>query len=116
MFGSSGANLAGSVTSTPTVIRKQDNCGILVSWTGTAPVGVITIEVSNDYDADHGVAGTWIALDFGTPIAISGATGSADISINQLPFSNIRAVYTRTSGTGTLIALLSCKSLSGGAG
>lgn len=89
-----------------TNVNFQDNQGIIVTWTGTSPVGVLTFEVSND-----GL--TWVALDFGTPIAISGNSGNHLVNINQISCSNLRATYTKTSGTGVLLASLTSKQCGG---
>lgn len=95
-----------STTSSTTTVGYLDNVGVLLSWTGTSPVGAITFDVSNDNS-------NWVSLDFGSVIAISGNTGSHVISINQLPFIYIRAKYTKTSGTGTLTASLNAKQVGG---
>lgn len=107
MFGTAGCNLAtASTTSTVTEVQNMDNIGIVMNWTGTSPVGVVTIQVSNDQL-------TWASLDFGSAIAVSGDTGNNVIDIAQLPYSYLRAVYTKTSGTGTLFSSLTCKQIGG---
>jgi hypothetical protein len=107
MFGSSGADMSqASVTSNVTRTEYLDNVGIILSWTGTSPVGTLAIQASTDNT-------TWVALDFGSTISISGNTGTHILNINQVPFSYLRAVYTKTSGTGTLTALLSSKQVGG---
>lgn len=114
MFGASGADMSQAlVTSSITGINWMDNAGILLSWTGTSPVGAFTIEVSNDYNLSTQNAGIWVALDFGSTIAISGNTGTHILSMNQLPYTYMRAKYTKTSGTGTLTAVLSTKQVGG---
>lgn len=106
MFGSSGADLSlASVTSSQTSGLYMDNIGIVVTWTGS-PVGVLAIQHSND-------GNTWLDLDFGTPINIDGSATDHYISINQFPGDFIRAVYTKTSGTGTLAASLTMKQIGG---
>ena len=93
-----------SVTSSPTNIQFLDNVGYEFDWTGSTPIGVITIEVSYSYaqDINGNVTntGTWTSL--GLSIAVSGNTGSAVVDLNQLSAPYVRAVYTKTSGTGTL--------------
>jgi len=94
-----GATFTSGVTST----KNLDNIGLLVEWSGGgSPVGAITIEVQNGNSA-------WSALDFGTPISITGNSGNLNININQLPFENMRITYTRTSGTGSMTATLAAK-------
>lgn len=107
MFTASGADLSqSSVTSNTTNVTYGDNIGIAVNWTGTSPVGTLDIQVSND-------GTTWLSLDFGAAIAISGNTGNHLLNIKQLPYAQIRAVYTKTSGTGTLFASLTSKQVGG---
>jgi hypothetical protein len=93
---------ATSITGTVTACTGIDNIGLLVEWSGSTPVGAITVEVQN------GTSG-WSALDFGSPIAVSGNTGNLNININQIPFENLRVVYTKSSGTGTLTVTLAAK-------
>lgn len=114
MFGTAGADLSvASTTSLITNVQFQDNIGIQITWTGTSPVGAITIDCSNDYGRNGVLVPTWISLDFGSAIVITGNSGTHTININQIPFSNIRATYTKGSGVGTLHAQLSAKSVGG---
>ena len=89
-----------------TDVESKDRCLYHISWTGSSPVGSMSIEFSNDKT-------NWIALDFGSTIAISGASGYHLIMVNLITFKYIRAKYNRTSGTGTLNAKL--KAVSEGA-
>lgn len=95
-------DMSGNLTSDITNVTNLDNVGYLVEWSGTSPVGVITVETQS------GPSG-WCALDFGTAISVSGNTGCAVININQIPFENVRLNYIVTSGTGTLNVTLSSK-------
>lgn len=107
MFGANGCDLSVAQThSSVTEINLQDNVGVIITWTGTSPVGAIVFEVSNNNS-------TWNSLDFGSAISISGNTGNHTVNINQLPYSFIRATYNKTSGTGTLIASLTSKQMGG---
>jgi hypothetical protein len=107
MFGTAGANLAtASTTSSVSEVLNLDNIGIVVNWAGSSPVGALTIQASNDQL-------TWVSLDFGSTIDISGDSGSHIIDIAQLPYAYLRAVYTKASGTGTLFASLACKQIGG---
>lgn len=114
-FGSSGCDMSSSQTSTYSNVLGMDNIGLLLSWSGaSSPVGSFSVEVSNDYNNSNAInSGTWIALDFGSTISISGSSGSHEININQLPYSWIRTKYTRTSGSGTLNVFLSAKQMGG---
>lgn len=106
-FGTAGCNLAtASTTSNVTEVQYMDNIGIVINWTGTSPVGAVTIQVSNDQL-------TWDDLDFGNTIDVSGNTGTHIIEITQLPFSYLRAKYTKSSGVGTLYSSLTSKQVGG---
>lgn len=106
--GSMGASITGS----PTILSQKSMLSYSFSWTGSTPVGTVSVQVSNDYalNADGTVktAGTWntITLNSGgsavTTIAVSGNTGNGFIDIEQCSAYAIRPVYTRTSGTGTM--------------
>lgn len=112
MFGA-GADLgSASVNSNVSNVLNQDNIGIVTTWTGTSPVGTLNIQVSNDYNPDNG-NGNWVTLDFGSAIAISGNTGSLNITINQLPYTYLRAQYSKVSGTGTLNCSITTKQVGG---
>lgn len=84
-----------------------------VSWAGTSPVGVITVQASDDYalnsDGTVKTAGTWNTLPLSDTCDVSGNTGNGMIDIDQLAAYAIRLVYTRTSGTGTMSAIISAK-------
>lgn len=95
-------DMSGSITSAGIETTYLDNVGILIEWTGTSPVGVITVEVKN------GESG-WSALDFGSPLSVSGNTGSMNINVNETPFEYLRLAYARSSGTGTISAHVAAK-------
>ena len=104
---------AASITSEVTIIQKLSLASYGVSWTGTSPVGVITVQVSNDYsqNADGSVknAGTWNTLNLSATANVSGNTGNGFIDIDSIAGYAIRLIYTKTSGTGTLQAIVSGK-------
>jgi hypothetical protein len=96
-------DMTGNLTSAETNVTNLDNVGYLVEWSdGATPVGTITVEVQS------GPSG-WCALDFGSPIAVSGNSGSIVLNINQIPFENIRLNYVAGSGGATLNVTLSSK-------
>lgn len=67
-----------------------------VVWSnGNTPVATVTIQYSNDES-------TWITLDFGSTISISGASGSHRIDIKP-NFKYVRPVVTFSSGDTDLI-------------
>lgn len=90
-----------------------------LSWAGTSPVGTVSVQASNDYavypDGTVKNAGTWSTLTLsvnGSPvstIAISGNTGNGLIDLNSCAAYAIRLIYTRTSGSGTMQAVINAK-------
>ena len=74
-----------------------------VSWTGT-PTGVITVEVSNNYDRIRDT-GNWDTLTLETAISQpAGGASNVLIDLTWLPFQFVRLKYTRTAGSGTMQA------------
>jgi hypothetical protein len=104
----SSGSMGASIVSAVTIIQKLSMLSYSLSWTGTSPVGVISVEVSNDYsqngDGTVNNAGTWNTLPLSDPCAVSGNTGTGFIDIDAQAGYALRLRYTRTSGTGTLSA------------
>jgi len=97
---SSGA-MTGNITSTVVDIRGISHIGVQFIFTGT-PTGTFTIECSNDY-GENGSSATWEPITTSpATISASGSAGDHLISLNSIPFGWLRAVYTFSSGTGTL--------------
>lgn len=114
----SGASMAANITSAPTLLQSITLANYAVTWTGTTPVGTLAVQASNDCTVDNsGVVsgGTWnpIPLDLNgatvTSIPITGDTGKGMIDIDGLAAYAIRLVYTFSSGTGTLNAMITGK-------
>ncbi len=99
-------DMSGTITSLVTVISNISMMSYAYSWAGTAPVGAIDVQVSDDYsqNADGTVknAGTWNSLPLSPTPSVSGNTGNGLVDIDQLGAYAIRTVYTPGSGTGTL--------------
>lgn len=106
-------NMASSIISDVTVIQNTSMVSYDISWTGTAPVGTMSVQVSNTYsqNADGSVrnAGNWTTLTLSAPTPVSGATGNGFIDVDATGSYAIRLVYTRASGTGTMNATISGK-------
>lgn len=98
--------MAGDITSAVTNIQHMDNIGIQLNFTGSAPVGTFTVEVSIDYEQDDQgnviTAGNWISVTLDPIPAAAGAADNIYIDLNQLSAPWIRVKYDRDSGTGTL--------------
>ena len=106
-------DMSGNITSAPTILQSLTLVNYAVSWTGTSPVGTLSVEASNDCTvaAEGGVTGgTWntVPLTFAgssvDSIPVTGSTGNGMIDIGTLAAYACRLVYTATSGTGTLKA------------
>lgn len=84
-----------------------------ISWDGSSPVGDMSIQVSNSYstNADGSVRnpGNWTTVPLTALAPVSGNTGNGFIDIDASGAYAIRLVYTRTSGTGTMQAIISAK-------
>lgn len=98
-------DLSGNITSNITSVINLDNASIHLIWSGTSPVGVITVEARN------GENDSWYELDFGSAINISGNSGDHQIVFTQMPFTDIRVKYTASSGTGSIDALITLKTI-----
>ena len=96
-------DLASNIESTTTNVINLDKASIHLKWSGTSPIGTITVEAQN------GENDSWYELDFGSSINISGASGDHQIIFNELPFTSIRIQYTATSGTGEITATYTAK-------
>lgn len=105
-------NMSSNITSLVTSVQNVSMVNYTCSWSGTAPVGALQIQGSNDYeleaDGSERSAGTWNNLS-GAAGNISGNTGNGGIDIMATSYKYLRAVYTRTSGVGTLQVTVSGK-------
>jgi hypothetical protein len=114
----SAQSMAANITSTPTILQSLTVVNYAVSWTGTSPVGELSVEASNDYveGATGGLSGgTWNVVPLTlngstvTEIPITGNSGNGMIDIPGLGAAAVRLVYTATSGTGSLTATIAGK-------
>lgn len=105
-------DMGSNFTSDPQSNKFQDNVGIQIKWIGT-PTGTFGVQISNDYypgDSDGAYnAGTWTNLTLSTTIAATGGADNAAINLKQLPFSYYRVIYTFTSGSGLMTAVVTHK-------
>ena len=106
-------SMGASITSEVTIIQKLSLVSYAIEWTGTSPIGAMSVQVSNDYtqngDGTVRDAGTWNTLDLSSATNVSGNTGNGFIDIYASGAYAIRLVYTRSSGTGTMRAIISGK-------
>lgn len=94
--------LTTSAVSTPLSLKKIDNVGIQVVWSAGSgsPAGTVTVGASND-----GISYSDLTLS-ATPV-ITGNSGNLLISLNQVPFSFIRATVTMSAGSITAVVTAS---------
>jgi hypothetical protein len=89
------------------------------TWSGTAPVGTVSVQVSNDY-AENAMGavqnpGTWnnVPLVYNGnqvfAVPLTGNTGQGFVDIDSLAGYAIRPIYTFTSGVGVLQSILEAK-------
>ena len=111
-------SMAGNLTSSPTILQSLTRVAYSIVWSGTSPVGTLSIQGSGDYSVDStGTvlnAGTWTTMTFyvngaaATSAPVTGNTGNGIIDISTAVYA-IRLVYTRASGTGTMTATINAK-------
>lgn len=103
--------MSSQIISKVSIIQNTTLVSYDISWTGNAPVGGITVQVSNSYAVnDQGVpinnSPNWTTVTLSSPTSVSGNSGSGFIQLSDLSSYAIRLVYTPTSGTGTLNAIV----------
>lgn len=112
-------DMSGNLTSLVSLIPTLSLVAYTFKWTGTSPVGTIKIQGSDDYSLDATGAvnnsGTWTDLYLtyngavAASVALTGNTGNGLVDLGPTGIYALRAVYTRTSGIGTLNCLISAK-------
>lgn len=92
-------SMGASITSNKYDVQFWLSISIQIVWSaGTSPVGVVTIEGSND-GTNFETVGT---LSYN----LSGNSGAHLMADPDFEFRYVRAVYTRTSGTATMDQML----------
>jgi len=112
-------SMAASITSDPTILQSLTKASYQITWTGTSPVGTVSVEGSNNYSLNpNGTVanqGTWTVLTLevngqpSTSVAVTGNSGDGIIDIVETAIYAVRLIYTRVSGTGTLTAVFNGK-------
>lgn len=115
------SSMASSFITQPTIVQKLSQISYSCVWTGTSPVGSISVQGSNDYSIKPGGAnavenpGTWnnLVLSSGgattTNIPVSGNSDHGLIDIASTGLYAIRLVYTAISGTGNMTVVINAK-------
>lgn len=112
-------NMASNITFPATILQSLTSGSYGLSWTGTSPVGTLSLQASDDYSLDgNGQVnnpGTWntAPISIGgttvTTIPISGNSDHGYIEILGTGAYALRLLYTAGSGTGTLTATVNGK-------
>jgi hypothetical protein len=114
-------DMSADIVSEITILQMVTVGVYTFSWSGSSPVGNISVEISNDYmpgapSSEKPInAGTWTQVYFtlnGSSVVnsapVSGNTGTGAIEFTTGAYA-IRTKYTATSGTGLLQAVINCK-------
>lgn len=112
-------DMSGDITSKPTVLQSLTMGSYSYSWAGTAPVGNVKVQVSNDYalnpDGSVKNAGTWVDLYFllngavtTNQAPVTGNSGEGLIDWSTGAYA-IRTIFVFTSGVGTLQSIFNGK-------
>jgi len=88
-----------------TNILHMDRVGYQISFTTSDAIGTFSVEVSNDDTV-------WVALTLSAAVTAASSDDDAFIDV-ETAAKFVRLVYTRSSGTGTLQAHITGKSISG---
>jgi hypothetical protein len=99
-------DMSTTITSKVTIIQKLSMVSYAFTWTGATGSGVVTIQVSNDYElnAQGGVenAGTWNTLPMSAAGTVTGASGVGFADVDQNAGYALRAIYTPSGSTGQM--------------
>lgn len=114
-----GNSMAANITSSPTIVLDMYALSYGLSWTGTSPVGTVSVQGSNDFsvNAEGAVmnAGTWNTLTLNyngaavTTVPVTGNTGNGLIDVQATGIYAVRLIYTAGSGTGNLTVTMIAK-------
>lgn len=86
-------SMSGNITSDTLIVAHHEYANVQCSWSGT-PTGTINIQISND-----GII--WDTLT-GSSVTLSGTADHKTIGLNFMGYPMAKAVYTFSSGSGTL--------------
>ena len=98
-------SMSATFQSDSTNILHMDRIGYQISFTTSDAVGTFSVEVSNDESV-------WVALTLSAAVTAASSNDDAFIDVESAA-KFVRLVYTRASGTGTLQAHITGKSISG---
>jgi len=94
-------SVAGDTTSDSLEVKEAVSIAVQAIWAGSSPSGTVSIQASND--------GTNFKELSGGSITVSGNTGNDLKNFADCGFAYLRAVYTHSSGSGTLTVQVNAK-------
>lgn len=109
------ADMSGNLLSDPTNVSQIDQAVVFINWSST-PVGEFFLEGAqvkpDQLRANSALPSdiVWNTLAFSDPMTTSGET-SHQVVFTELPFTHLRLRYTASSGSGTVTATISGKSV-----
>lgn len=111
-------SLAAMITSEEITVTTLDQASIRINWTSTDAVGEFKLQARQKTKQDEILESSpWFDVDFGSTISIDMTQPTPDtehqLILTQLPFDQIRLVYTSTAGTGTVDARITAKQVGG---
>jgi len=105
-------NMSGAITSNITNVEQLDKCSIHLSWTA-GPVGTFTVQARNGGTPAALTAlpkakydDTWYDLPMSAVGSITAPDSELLVLLNELPMTDIRILYTATSGAATDLKIL----------
>lgn len=98
-------SVSADATSNSTSSIMQDQATIALVWSASSLVADLIVQVRNGNNDD------WRDLDFGTPISISGASGSHELHFLSMPWTDMRLFVDVASGSGVVDATLTAKAV-----
>lgn len=105
-------NLGANITSPVTNVKFHRVVSIqLTAAAGSTAVGSWVVQVSNDITQDPVLNPpvNWIPLTIVPPLNFTGSAQTIGTGFDKFAWAWIRLVYTRTSGTGTVNAVISAQ-------
>lgn len=105
-------SLGASFVTEPTLIKYQDNVGYLIECTSvTGNTGLFSIEARIKI-ADK-IYSKWIPLSLTIPPQLNDADVDFEISLNQVPYSEVRLSFADSGGDGVANIFVSSKGIGG---
>lgn len=101
------ADISGNVESTVVNLINMDKAAFHVTWTGTSPVGTLAVKAKNGEDD------SFYDLDSLDAISITGNSGEHVIMLLEISFTEVKLVYTSSSGTGSMTVNMTAKQIGG---